>query len=896
MQYAHQTSTSDVSLTPVPSAQASPHAAWVLSFEQISPQDFLQVGGKGASLARMFQAQLPVPPGFVVTSAAYAQHVQGALWQKIEQRLKGVVSSDPDAVEQACTDIRTWLMATPLSQSVREAIRSAYARLHQQLESALSTSRGGQGVSTEALRGEPSDASLSWPMAVRSSATAEDGPEASFAGQQETFLHVQGLDALYHSIQACQASLWTPRSVEYRLKMGFTHAEVQLAVVVQAMVQADVAGVMFTANPLTGAEDEPMITASYGLGEAVVSGMVNPDTIRFKGEKVVQYAVGSKALRIVPSPETSGRSPSPSHGGTVTEPVPEALRTQRCLYDQQLNGLLQLGHKAAQLYGAPQDLEWAISEGTLFLLQARPITTPPPLPDDAAPELPRHMHTSLKDHFPEPPLPIDMMVMLPVLRGLFSMFTLLGIQGPDGDALLTERGQGYLGLKLRTLRPTLRTLWRLPTLLLRILGARDLEAWPKYYHQQRDLLDAWEKRAHASQPSPALMAILQEMHQAQIELWPQRFISVGPAVVSVGLLQAMTRLAVGEAEAANVSRALMSGIHYHTALRNEEVNRLAELQRKLGRHSPQYQAEFQAFLLKHRDVPSSGMLPVPGIPGWQERPSVPEGLIEAVVRSLDSSAGKASTEPDLTWEQARDKVLSGLPRLLHGRFRRMLEVARSGLVMREQAYELLERYSGIIRRTGLTLGQQLYKRGSLESANDLFYLLLSELPTVIAAQDPPQVNSVQGLIRRRRRAWRQLSHAHQRGVHWLYASASMQPPPSRLPPTGDVILVGDGASHGKAVGKVRLIRDASEFSTFQTGEVLVTAATAPTWTPLFRLAAGVITDVGGVQSHAAIVAREFGIPAVLGTEAATQTLKTGDWVEVDGNTGKVSRVSRPPEA
>jgi pyruvate,water dikinase len=301
-------------------------------------------GGKGANLARLAQAGYAVPGGFIVSTAAYQEFVQA---NQLEPRLLARLAdlpADPAALEAASRDIRAWFAAGSLPEALAGALRQAYAAL-----------------------GQPA-------VAVRSSATAEDLPELSFAGQQDTYLNVTGEAALLAAVLRCWGSLWTARAIGYRQRNGLPQAGLALAVVVQQMIQSEVSGVLFTANPLSGLRSELVIDATFGLGEALVSGQVEPDHYvvgQADGPRILSKTLGAKALAIRSQP-----------GGGVTAvggDVGQAGQTQ-ALPDEQILALAEMGWRVQDEYGFPQDIEWAWADGKLYLLQSRPITSLFPVP------------------------------------------------------------------------------------------------------------------------------------------------------------------------------------------------------------------------------------------------------------------------------------------------------------------------------------------------------------------------------------------------------------------------------------------------------------------------------------------------------------------------------------
>ena len=312
----------------------------VLWLDDVDAGDIDTVGGKGASLGELTGAGLPVPPGFVVTAETYRAFIEEA---GIDEELFEAVDVDPEdstALRNAESQARELITETPLPDPVREDILDAYGEMGTEDESAF--------------------------VAVRSSATAEDLPDSSFAGQQETFLNVQEA-SLLSRVKACWASLFTQRAIYYRQQRGFPHEDVDIAVVVQRMVDAEKSGVLFTSHPSTG-DPQMTIEAAWGLGEAVVSGAVSPDNYVYdrEHEALADVTVADKKIEMLKDPDT---------GETVEREVEDDRRTDRVLSDAEIDELVGLGERVETHYGTPQDVEWAIYEGTVYMLQSRPITT-----------------------------------------------------------------------------------------------------------------------------------------------------------------------------------------------------------------------------------------------------------------------------------------------------------------------------------------------------------------------------------------------------------------------------------------------------------------------------------------------------------------------------------------
>jgi len=351
--------------------------------------DLEMVGGKGASLARLANAGLPVPGGFHVTTAAYKQFLaENDLQPRILRMLQDVDVTQPTTLETASAHIRALFTQSSIPPAIAAAITSAYLAL-------------------------PTPYSLlptpSLPVAVRSSATAEDLPEASFAGQQDTYLNIQGVDAVLDAVRRCWASLWTARAIGYRARQGIDPDAVSLAVVVQMLVPADAAGIMFTANPLNGRRDQAVVNAAWGLGEAIVGGLVTPDsyTVNKASGQVVAREIADKQVMTVRTAE-----------GTEEQPVSASLRQSPSLTEAQVVELGQLGAQIEALYGMPMDVEWCLANGEFFIVQARPITALPPEASMSEPEIApptawpmpdpksKYVRASIIDLMPDPVSPL----------------------------------------------------------------------------------------------------------------------------------------------------------------------------------------------------------------------------------------------------------------------------------------------------------------------------------------------------------------------------------------------------------------------------------------------------------------------------------------------------------
>jgi pyruvate,water dikinase len=827
-----------------------PDRRLVIPLTQLGRNDLQQAGGKGANLGELLRAGFPVPPGFVVTTAAYDRFVEH---NHLADVLAGALAD-----EQHCgATIRAAVEQAAIPPEVAAAVVTAYQTL-------------GAG-----------------PVAVRSSATAEDLPEAAFAGQQDTFLNVMGEPAVLDAVRACWASLWSDRAIAYRKRQGIDQADLKFAVVVQRMVPAAVAGVMFTANPVTGARDEIVIDASPGLGEAIVSGLVTPDHYvlhkRWWRWNIIERQLGRREVTVQ----------ARASGGTEQISSSQAATPAQALPDRVLRQLARLGRAVERHFGAPQDIEWAWVNGKPFLLQSRPMTAlPAPLRAD---RILKRMARLMGEMVPIRPYPFDVTTYTAVL--LRSMGTVLGGQlglAPwEPERIFREEEGVVVGFGGSHFRPTLRILvapllllWRAirfdpthwrqdPRLLTVQARVRELE--------DRDLrILSWEEILVSLREALGLVPQLAEL---RLQYYPRAALATGALwlwLMALGQRQRFGTLLTGvetkTVEANQALETLATELRANPTLAQlfltEEASQLPD-QLATTPAGRGFLAQLDAFLDRygHRET----AITVASQPTWKDAPEIVLGLLQGLVRT---SPPKRASRP--AWMVARDQVLAQtlfrLPLARH-LFLGILQTARQFIELREDTHFYLTLPMPIIRCCALELGRRLQRIGVLETPEDVFHLKLSELEAIRQPWPPAEavIRQLRELVRRRIAKRESL-----RTVPMI--------DPRLLPPTETVeqaLLSGTSGSPGVAEGPVRIIGSATEFGKLQPGDVLVAPYTNPTWTPLFQRAAAVVVDSGGAASHAAIVAREYGIPAVMGTVDGTHRLQEGQQVVVDGDRGLV---------
>ncbi|MDF1488434.1 PEP/pyruvate-binding domain-containing protein [Tessaracoccus caeni] len=802
----------------------------IVWFDEIAADDGRRVGGKAANLGECRRAGLPVPPGFCVSTDAYREATE-----EIAELLAA------DAQRGDAASARERILALSLPDALLNSIAEAYEHL-------------GDG-----------------PVAVRSSATAEDLANASFAGQQDTYLGVNGIDAVLDAVRRCWASLWTDRAVDYRRQQGILDDDLALAVVVQVMVPADTAGVLFTRNPVTGDDTSMLVSASYGLGESVVGALVTPDTFAVSRETaiVTSREIGTKETRIDATPG----------GGTVTSPVSPADRARASLTDEQLRRLVELGEQVERHYGTGQDIEWACVGDELYLLQARPITTSHKAVEGHAPVRNKLEHTLRDDiieHFPAP-FPLDLYAVHHVQGVVQDLMGTAGLRAAPVSSLVHGDDDGIVRIAVTRPRLTPAVITRLPALLRR--GMRhDPTDWPieeAAYRRQLDGLTAQASRC-ASANDEAVLALARDAVAQVATITTDRFIRyLAPMMINRDV--ASWLIALAGAKKHTTPEDLYAGVAYKTAEITTAINTLAATARDTHVatsiiDAPQgsvgttlaataegraFLSVIDEFLATHGARTARLYLPFSNR-SWREDPEVFYALLAATLRGapLEQAHG---IDPAETIERR-------LPRFLQRRWRANTERLRALHIGREGTVYLIEEFFCLARVGVDELARRLVSRGQLGHPDDTRFLYFHEVEDAITDAQPRQ-----SVVARRRR-----KRGTAEAIWW-----------DRGQTTDDGhTLKGLPASAGRAAGTARVIRSPDEFHRLQPGDILVCPYTDPTWTPLFALAAGVVADSGGPLSHAAIVAREYGIPAVLGAGRAT-SLPDGARIVVDGSAGTI---------
>ena len=857
---------------------------YVLNFHEIDEEHVAVVGGKGANLGALSRIDgIRVPPGFCVTTNAFRRVMAQApsLHGRLDQ-LSRLNPNDREAIRTSSAEIRGILEQIAVPGDLAAAITDALARLGEEAA-----------------------------YAVRSSATAEDLPTASFAGQQDTYLNVVGPAAILEHISRCWASLFTERAVTYRQRNGIDHRTVQMAVVVQHMVFPQAAGILFTADPVTGNRKVATVDAGFGLGEALVSGLVNPDVYKVRDGEVVAKAVGTKQLAVHASPA----------GGTREQAIEPELQDQPALTDVQVVQLAQLGRRIEAHFGRPQDIEWCLVDDGFQIVQSRPITTLFPIPETGDGDNHVYLSVGHQQMMTDPMKPLGLSFwqmttpapmaeaggrlfvdVTPRLASPASRSGLLDLVGKSdpltGDALRTvlER-DGFI-------RPLADEDAPAP-----LLGGRPapIEADPAIVTEligRSEASIAASQRDIATLSGEALLdfigADIQELrrilfdpqsHQAfmsameatwwlneRLEEW------LGEKNVADTLTQSVPHNVTSEMglallDVADVIRPHPDVVAYLQHVEDESF--LEELPKLAG--GRETREAIEAWLARY-GMRCAGEIDITR-PRWSERPSTLLPVILGNVRNFEPGAATRRFEQGRQEAWAKEQeILRRLRTLPDGERKAeetngMIDRVRTFIGYREYPkYGMVSRYF-VYKQALLREAERLVRAHVLQEKEDVFYLRFSELHDVVRTGKVDDQ-----LIRRRKDAFRSYQALTPPRVLTSEGEAVTGAYRRDDVPTG--ALVGLPVSAGVIEGRARVILDMAQ-ADLEAGDILVTAYTDPSWTPLFVAVAGLVTEVGGLMTHGAVIAREYGLPAVVGVVDATRLIPDGRRIRVHGTDGYV---------
>lgn len=875
---------------------------YILYFDEIDKKDLALVGGKGANLGEMTKAGFSVPFGFCVTTESYKEFINyNKLYDFIVEEIK---DANIENISIIGTKIREKIEQSEMPEKVEQEIIKAANQI---------------GIDNY--------------YAVRSSATAEDLAFTSFAGQQDTYLNIKGKASLINSVRNCWASLFTDRAILYRLQNKIQHEKVYMSVVVQKMVLPDIAGIMFTADPVSGHRGVISIDASYGLGEALVSGLVSPDIYKFKKEslEIESKKIADKKIAIMPI----------QGGGTKTVDITGEKSVSQVMKDSEIKKLAELGMEIEKHYGCPQDIEWCLENDNLYIVQSRAITSLFPLPTPMPKDDGMHTYISI-NHLqvmtdPISPLGIDLFRdMLPFGKNIkreekYKILASAGgriyadvsglmhsekIKGKllelltNADALMAEALRELLKRKdfektfkgkRANLKPFLKYIAPAAVKVIKNLVFTNpdgtIEFMNNYIKQREE--DTLKAILNANQGVERLNVIYEKasLYEDAKKVIPY----LAPGIIAFKVLEKLEIKLLGTSNYTNIiTKGLEGNITTKMGLLTGD---LADMVRKSQSLIDEFENEdyktlplrinkvkgndeFKRFFndfINQYGVRASGEIDI-ARERWIENP---EPLVKSILATIRTSKEGAHREE---YKNIIEKAKAAAENMVkeiqakHGKFkakiaRRLILVLRNDFPIREHHKFMMMRLCMIFKNALLEEAEVLVQKGHLNEEKDIFYISFEELYKAIENNE-----SLKALVEQRKEEYEHYKKLNAPRVITSEGEEIKAGYKRENLPEG--ALIGIPVSSGIIEGIAKVITDPSK-AALNKGEILIAPFTDPGWTPLFINAAGLVMEVGGLLTHGTVVAREYGIPAVVGISEATQKIKTGQKIRVDGNNGYV---------
>ncbi|MGH0508646.1 phosphoenolpyruvate synthase [Bacillus paranthracis] len=864
-------------------------SSFVLDFQEIEKGQLSLVGGKGLNLGELSNIQgIQVPEGFCVTTVAYEKAIeQNEELQTLLQQLTKLKLEDRAQIGEMSKEIREVIMAVQIPTDVVEAVTQYLSRF------------GNEHA-----------------YAVRSSATAEDLPYASFAGQQDTYLNIIGKEAILQHVRKCWASLFTERAVMYRMQNGFEHNQVSICVVVQKMVFPEASGILFTADPITSSRKILSIDASFGLGEALVSGLVSADNYKVKEGEIVDKVISTKKVAIYALKE----------GGTETKQINSAQQKIQTLSERQILQLAQIGRQIEAYFGCPQDIEWCLARNTFYIVQSRPITTLYPIPEENDGE--NHVYISVGHQ----------QMMTDAMKPLGLSFFLLTTNAPmrkAGGRLFVDATQqlaspasrdyliNTLGKSDPLVRDALTTIIERdnfitllpdeeteksaskskPPVSLQPEIENDPAIVTELIKNSEASLEELKENMQLKSGVDVLDFILEDIQQLKKVLFNPQSIAVIMAGMNASTwINEKMEQWLGEKNAADtLSQSVQNNITSEMGLALMEVadvirpyeEVIAYLQHVENdsfldelvqfKDGEKAREAIDAFLNKY-GMRCSGEIDITKT-RWSEKPTTIIPMILNNVRDFEYGASKRKFEEGLQEAlKKEEELVDRLQQLPDGKqkveeTKRMICNIRNFIGYREYPkYGMINRYF-IYKQALLKEAEQLVQSGVIREVDDIYYLTFEELHEVV------RTNKLDYKLIQK-----------QKNDYKLYKKLT---PPRIMTSDGEIItgkykrenlpadaIAGLPVSSGVVEGRARVILNMEE-ANLEEGDILVTAFTDPGWTPLFVSIKGLVTEVGGLMTHGAVIAREYGLPAVVGVENATKLIKDGQRIRVHGTEGYI---------
>ena len=866
-------------------------SSYVIGFQNIDKTRIEVVGGKGANLGELSKISgIHVPNGFCITTVAFQRIIgeTSSINQLLDQ-LSDLCVEDRGKISEISGELRRVIEGTAIPEDMTEEITHYLSWL-----------------------GEKNA------YAVRSSATAEDLPTASFAGQQDTYLNIIGREEILKHISKCFASLFTERAVTYRIQNGFDHRKVHLAVVVQQMVFPQVSGILFTADPVTGNRKVLSIDASFGLGEALVSGLVNADIYKVRDGKVIDKKVSTKKLAIYALKD----------GGTKEQETPFELQNRQALTEEQILNLARVGRKVEEHFGCPQDIEWCLEDDTLYIVQSRPITTLFPIPEGNNKENHVYLSVGHQQMMTDPIKPLGMSLMKAVSYGrwhkasgrlFIDVAPMLASQ--DGrkmllnnmkqlepltqDAIMTIIERDFIKClpEERDEQSSVPSDQVKPSIEPRLQIENDPSIVTDLIRKSQTSIGELRQNIRGKTGTDLIDFIMEDINELKKILFDPQSTAVFMAAIDASLwINETMNEWLGEKNAADIlSQSVPNNITSEMGLALLDVadvirpypeiidylqhvkddNFLDELVKLDG--GQETRDSILSYLNKF-GMRCAGEIDLTRT-RWSEKPTI---LIPVILNNIKIFEPNAShLKFELGKQEAMEKekeLLERLNMLSDGEekvkeTKRMIDLIRNYIGYREYPkYGMVSRYF-VYKQALMKEADRLVQTKVIHEKEDIYYITFEELREVIATN---KLDS--HIICKRKEEYK------------LYDKLT---PPRVITSEGEIVageykrenlpsgaMAGLPVSSGVVEGRARVIYSIED-ANLEEGDILVTAFTDPSWTPLFVSLKGLVTEIGGLMTHGAVIAREYGLPAVVGVENATKLIKDGQRIRVHGTDGYV---------
>lgn len=863
----------------------------VLGFQDIDKTSLMAVGGKGANLGELSRIEgIRVPDGFCISTEAFKRIIEET--PGIDDLLAGL---------------------SLLKVEDREKISALSGELRRVIEGTVLPGDLDEEVSRHLSTLDENEA-----YAVRSSATAEDLPTASFAGQQDTYLNIIGKEAILKHVSKCWASLFTERAVIYRIQNGVDHSKVQLSVVVQKMIFPQVAGIMYTADPVTSNRKVLSIDASFGLGETLVSGLVNADNYKVRGGKVIDKRIATKKLAVYPL----------KNGGTKEQAIDTEQQNRQALTDEQILSLEHIGRRIEVHFGCPQDIEWCLAEGIFHIVQSRPITTLFPIPEAKDEE--NHVYISVghQQMMTDPIKPLGMSLYLLVSFGqrfiaagrLFvDVAAMLSSPGSRKmllttmeehdplmkDALLTilERDDFIKPLPNENKEPSPDTDNNAATWVFQTEIENDPTIVSDLIKKRQTSIEALKQTIQTKSGTDLIDFILEDIEELRNVLFdPQSRPVYMTAMNAHTWINEKMNLWLGEKNAADtLSQSVPNNITSEMGLALLDVadvirpypevvayleqvkdnDFLEELLQFDG--GQEIKDALEAYLAKY-GMRCAGEIDITRT-RWSEKPAILIPMILSNIKNFEPGAGKRKFEEGRKEALKKEQeLLDRLKQLPEGEEKaqetqRVISLIRNYIGYREYPkYGMVGRYF-IYKQAMMKEAEQLVHAGVIREKEDIYYLTFEEIRETIRTHELDYQ-----IISKRKDEHKLFEKLTPSRV--ITSDGEIVPGAYKRENLPEGALVGLSVSSGVVEGRARVILS-MEDANLEDGDILVTAFTDPSWTPLFVAVKGLVTEVGGLMTHGAVIAREYGLPAVIGVENATKLIKDGQRIRVHGTEGYV---------